>query len=189
MHAERAPLPPLDRIRPEHMRYVRSLLGRFRVKPAHWQEDLAQEVLLRAHRSRCSPLEARALLYGISRHVVLTWRARRRAELDALSLHGGGDLATARTAEDDRLEQEWRDAVNAAIASLPKVQREVVLLAWMEDRAMPEVAKRLEIPLNTGYSRLRAAHGCLQRLLERALGPRREQRQARVAAHIDLRSS
>ena len=77
---ERAALPSLENLHPRHIVYVRALIAWLGVSPAHEQEDLVQEVLIQAHRSKGSALEPRALLAGIARHVVFRWIARREHE-------------------------------------------------------------------------------------------------------------
>ena len=48
-------------------------------------EDLVQEILIQAHRSKHSSLEPRALLFGITRHVAYRWIASHQHEQAALA--------------------------------------------------------------------------------------------------------
>src|SRR4051812_18317821 len=77
-------LPSLENVEPRHVAYVRNLVARLGVAPAHERADLVQEVLIQAHRSRASALEPRALLSGIARHVVFHWISKREHERAAL---------------------------------------------------------------------------------------------------------
>lgn len=169
------PLPPLDWILPVHIAYVRKVVARFSVTPAHWREDLIQEILLEAHRSRCSPLDVRALLCGITRHMVFRWMRMcglaRRAELAALTLGScpRPEVETARTAEDDRAEAERRTAIQTAIGELPAIFREILIRVEIEGQAMPDATRCLGIPLNTGYTRLHIARARLRESLRRFL--------------------
>lgn len=48
-------------------------------------------------------------------------------------------------------------AINHRLEGLAREQREVFILAELEDLSAPEIAKRLSLKLNTVYSRLRSA--------------------------------
>lgn len=148
------PLPALDRIVASHVAYVRSAVARFPVTPAHWREDLVQEVLIEAHRSRHSRLDVRALLFGITRHVVFRWNAKRHTERLVLAQIPRTEPMTLHGAEDERMERELRTAVRAAVDELPDLFREVFFRTEIEDIPMPNVTRALGIPLSTGYSRL-----------------------------------
>lgn len=170
------PLPPLDQIVPEHIAYIRTVVARFGVTPSHWREDLVQEVLLEAHRSRDSRLDVRALLFGITRHVVFRWIAKRNAERTAVALHPAPETVTERSAEDDWQEAQRREAVRAAIEEIPELFREVFLRVELEHKTMPEVARELGIPVNTGYTRLHIARTRFLESLHRMLARRRIQK-------------
>jgi RNA polymerase sigma-70 factor (ECF subfamily) len=55
----------------------------------------------------------------------------------------------------------------ALLAELDEPKREVFVLAEVEEMTMPEIASALEIPLNTAYSRLRAARQAFEAALAR----------------------
>ena len=170
-----AALPPLDEIRPEHVAYVRALVSKLAVSPTYEREDLVQEVLIQAHRSKHSLLEARALLFGITRHVVYRWIASYQHEQAVLASH------EHQAAEDDAhpsAEDEWqaaerRDVVRASIEELPDIFRDVFVRVEVEEMSMPEAAKALGIPINTGYTRLHLARARFSELLRRLLARRR----------------
>lgn len=166
------PLPPLDRILPEHIAYVRSVLGRLAVAANDDRKDLAQEVLFRAHRSRGSRLDVRALLFGITRHVVLSWQARHRAEQAARTRLAGVEPVTAPTAEEDWQARLRGEVVRMALDDLPDSLREVFLPTQIDGIPMPRVARALGIPLNTGYTRLHVARARFRECLERILARR-----------------
>lgn len=165
------PLPPLDQVRSEHAAYVRGLLSKFGVTPTWEFEDLIQEVLIHATRSAGSRLEPRALLFGITRHTVIRWMGRResertiaQAQIDEADVEGGVPS----------VEDMWRSAervnvVHDAIRELPDIFREVFVRCELEDMAMPEVARELGIPVNTGYTRLHLARERFQEALRRSL--------------------
>jgi RNA polymerase sigma-70 factor, ECF subfamily len=60
---------------------------------------------------------------------------------------------------------EQREALEAALRTLPAEQREIVLLKVYEGRTFQEIAEWLEIPLNTAASRYRYAMEKLRALL------------------------
>ena len=171
------PLPPVDQVSPEHVAYVRAILSKFGVSPASEYEDLVQEVLLHATRSAGSRLEPRALLFGITRHTVIRWMTRRetdrsiaQAQFDEVEAEGG-----VPSVEDLWRSAERANVVHDAIRELPDIFREVFIRCELEDMAMPEVARELRIPVNTGYTRLhlareRFAEVMRRNLLRRKLG-------------------
>lgn len=166
-----APLPPLDRILPEHIAYVRSVVARFGVTPTYWREDLVQEVLIEAHRSRDSRLDVRALLFGITRHVVFRWMAKRDAERTAVLLSGHPD--TSPDIEELFMEAQRCEAIRTALEELPDIFRAVFVRVEFEDMTMPEVAMDLGIPVNTGYTRLYIARDRFLEAVQRLLARRR----------------
>lgn len=169
------PLPRLDSILPEHIAYARSVVARFRVSPTHWRDDLVQEILIEAHRSRQSPQDVRALLSGITRHVVFRWRAQRDAERIVVALLSENGLLMASNAnvEEQCQEAELRQVVRVAIDELPDLLREVFVRTGIEHMSMPEVVRDLGIHLNTGYSRQFQARMQFLKSLQRLLLRRR----------------
>ena len=153
------PLPPLNQVLPEHIAYVRSVVARFSVTPTHWREDLVQEVLIEAHRSRDSHLDVRALLFGITRHVVSRWRAKQEVERAVVALCAGPQACVDGSLDEECREAQLRRAVRAAIDELPDLFREVFVRTHFEQMSMPDVARELGISLNTGYTRLYLARG------------------------------
>lgn len=170
-----APLPSLLEITSRHVAYARTLVARLGVSPAHEREDLVQEVLIQAHKSHESTLEPRALLSGITRHVVFRWISRREHERGALKSRA--DQATQESAqpsaEDDWQEAQRREAVHASIEELPPLFREVFVRCEIEETAMADVARDLGIPVNTGYTRLHLARARFAEALRRHLARRK----------------
>lgn len=167
-----SPLPSLQSVDPRHRAYVRTLIARFGVSPEHEREDLAQEVLIQAHRSRDSHLEPRALLFGITRHVVFRWITRREHERAAVA-----DVVTepplADSADVDFEVAVRHAAVHEAIAALPTIFRDVLVAVELDGCEMSEVAAALGIPVNTGYTRLHLARARFAEAVRRYLARRR----------------
>jgi DNA-directed RNA polymerase specialized sigma24 family protein len=166
------PLPPLDTIRPEHVAYVRTVIARLGLTPTHLHEDAEQEVLARAFRARSS-LDVRALLYGITRHVLFGYWSKLREIVEA---HRAARMVRPRTTSDieaECIEAERAEAVFEAIDELPDILREVFVAVELHHRTVPDIAAELGISANTGYTRLRLARARFLTALQRQIARRR----------------
>jgi RNA polymerase sigma-70 factor (ECF subfamily) len=141
-----------------HRGFVRRTLRQHGL-PASDLADAGQEVFLVVHRRWASydanrPL--RAWLHGICHHVASTRRrqARRRRELLGVETDG---VDPQRLPDDHVAVKQAHAIARRAIASIPPERRIVLLLTEVDERPMPEVARKMGIPLNTAYSRLRLA--------------------------------
>jgi RNA polymerase sigma-70 factor, ECF subfamily len=128
-------------------------------------EDIAQEVFLTLLRQpgRFDPARGalRSFLLAVARNLVLKrWRDEHRwNEL-------GDDLEDELTAPHIDLEsRETADAVSAAVASLPPLQREVLILAQYEEWSLEEIARAVDAEIGTVKSRLHRARENLRRML------------------------
>ncbi len=133
-------------------------------------EDVAHEVFEIAIRkfatletATCSPT---TWLYGITRRVLANRRRaawwRRVLSMRPADAAGEGDESAewASDAEppDEALEHERRRrAVQRALQRVSELDREVLVLAGMEERSAPETAEMLGIPVGTVHSRLHNA--------------------------------
>lgn len=124
-------------------------------------DDVVQEVFLVAQRRRADLTEeslTRSWIYGITRRVVAShrrrWRDRSkgdRTEVDALESSDRSPLAATENNVQLRL-------LSSLLERLDEKKREVFVLSEILEMSGPEIAEALGIPLNTAYSRLRAAH-------------------------------
>lgn len=122
--------------------------------------DLCQETFLVAARSRFEGRSAPyTWLYGIMKN--LRRDRRRRA---ARPTPDQPRLAVI-TPEAAMARSQTRARVQAAVSKLPEIQREVVVLYYLEELSVAAVAARLELPPNTVKSRLFAARSALRRAL------------------------
>lgn len=67
-------------------------------------------------------------------------------------------------------EERQRRALMAALDAMDFDKRSVVVMHDIEGMPVPEMAKLLDVPLNTAYSRLRLARAELEKQLEKRLG-------------------
>jgi RNA polymerase sigma-70 factor (ECF subfamily) len=126
-------------------------------------DDVVQDIFVVVY-GRLETLERpgsiRSWLYGIVRRTVSTYRRsrnvreRRESPDPAVEEHAGFmqpsplDLAVL----SDEVKLLWR-----LLEQVDAPKREVLVLAELEEMTMPEIAHSVGIPLNTAYSRLRAA--------------------------------
>jgi len=128
--------------------------------PASQVDDVVQEVFIVVYR-RLGDFEARSTLktwlYGIALRVARVHRARaRRAQGEELDANR--ERAPEATRPDERAANaEAASVVQTILDGLDDEQREVFVLAELEQLSVPEIARALEVKLNTAYSRLRLA--------------------------------
>jgi RNA polymerase sigma-70 factor (ECF subfamily) len=152
-------VPSFDTVYDSYFPYVWRSVQRLGV-PSSQVDDVVQEIFLVVHR-RLADFEARSTLktwlYGIALRVARVHRTRyRRAQGHAL------DLDLVRAPEESRPDERAANAeavllVHTVLDGLDDDQREVFVLAELEQLSAPEIARALDEKLNTVYSRLRLA--------------------------------
>ena len=153
------PLPHPDLLAaiPRLRRYARVLTG-----DVNRADDLVQDTLARAWEKRrlwAAGSDLRAWLFTIMHNVFINQRALARREKLQVSLDDGGEG-----------EEAWQIPVRATqytrvelmelmqhVGRLPVDQREVLLLAAVEELRYEEIAVALSIPIGTVMSRLSRA--------------------------------
>lgn len=158
------PLPQSDLLAaiPRLRRYARVLTG-----DTHRADDLVQDTLARAWEKRrlwAAGSDLRAWLFTIMHNVFINQRSLARREQLQVSLDDGGEGAEA-----------WQIPVRAGqythveltelvqhVGRLPADQREVLLLAAVEELRYEEIAIALTIPIGTVMSRLSRARAKLR---------------------------
>jgi len=124
-------------------------------------EDIAQEVFLTLLRQpgRFDPARGtlRSFLLAVARNLALKrWRDEHRwNELEDEFAAPAPDLES----------RETTDAISAAVASLPPLQREVLILAQYEELSLEEIARAVDAEVGTVKSRLHRARENLKRML------------------------
>jgi len=138
-------------------------------------DDAAQDVFLIVHRRLASfrgDSTLRSWLFGIARNVASRHqRSNKRKGSQHDPLDAGGDIASSGPSPLERAEDAEAGAfVMRFVAALPPKRRDVFILASLEQLSIPEVASALSIPINTAYTRLRAARADFHRALARRGG-------------------
>jgi RNA polymerase sigma factor (sigma-70 family) len=140
----------------QHMAYgyACALLGDF-----HLAQDAAQEAFLEAYRSLPKLHEPRAFPAWLRRIVFKRCdRLTRGKRLPTLPLAAAADKAADGPEPAKEVEaQEMREAVLAALRSLPENQRTVTVLYYIDGYSQQEVAGFLQVPVSTVNNRLHAA--------------------------------
>lgn len=117
-------------------------------------QDLFQDTFLRLQRygaSYSGAGSAKNYLFATARNIFRDWLKRRKTEnpdmLEAVSVNGDPKV----TAERESL----RESVATCVHSLPREQREVLVLREYEDLRVRQIAEHLSIPEGTVKTRLR----------------------------------
>lgn len=157
MNADRSTPLSFDAIFREHFAYVwrvaRTLVGDFLA------DDVTQEAFL-VVRARLVDYDGRSLrawLFGITRNVARNMlRSQVRHDRRMRDVPAWATSATIET-------QEAADLMRKFLARLPPAQREAFMLKELEELTAAEVAIATGVPLQTVYSRVRAARAELEK--------------------------
>ena len=137
--------------------YVWNSLRRLGIPPRD-RDDLSHDVFLAAFRRLDSFDPTRPLrpwLFGIALRVAARYRELARHVREVSTLHeaedplGGPELAYQRT--------EAQRFVERCLQAVELNRRAVFILHDIDEHPIPEVARALDLPVNTAYSRLRLA--------------------------------
>jgi RNA polymerase sigma-70 factor (ECF subfamily) len=154
-------VPTFDDVYAQHAPFVWRILRTFGVGDAQI-EDAVQDVFVVVHR-RLREWEGRAQittwLFAIARRVASTYRRRGGA-------HPTEELVDEHQGEADTFAAMSRAQAAATVVSilqtLDEDKRTVFALVELEQLTVPEVARMLDINLNTAYSRLRLARAAFE---------------------------
>lgn len=137
----------------------------------HDAEDLVQETYLKALKGFGSFRAGgnfRAWMYGILRNTFLTSRTGLQAKMtDAVDIESEAAIApvSSETPESVLLARAEQQTVQDALARLPVLYREVILLCDMEEMSYQQIAETIGIPIGTVMSRLSRARKGLRELM------------------------
>jgi RNA polymerase sigma-70 factor (ECF subfamily) len=136
-------------------------LARWLVRDGHDAEDVVQEAMVRAlrHFGGFRGSDARPWLLAIVRNAAWAWLGARRpaeiVELDEDALHAAlVDAGPDLNPETLAMRRGEKRAIDTAIAALPIVFREALILRELEELAYREIAQVLDVPIGTVMSRL-----------------------------------
>ena len=162
---EGLPHPDLVAAIPRLRRYARVLAG------DHARaDDLVQDTLARAWEKRrlwAAGTDLRAWLFTIMHNLYVNQLAQWRRDSLHESLDADGEGVAwqipTRAGQSDRVELQQ---VLREMGRLPAEQREVLLLAAVEELRYEEIAKLLSVPVGTVMSRLSRARDKLRKLVD-----------------------
>lgn len=129
-------------------------------------EDLAQDVMVAIWRRAASfdPAKAKAAtwIFVIARNAWIDKLRREKTELAYRQANPPSEMSDEEAPDEAAARLQSQDQIEAAMAVLSDEQRQVVRLAFFEDRPHSEIASHLSLPLGTVKSRLRLALGKLR---------------------------
>lgn len=163
---EAAPLPHPDLVAaiPRLRRYARVLTG-----DSVRADDLVQDTLTRAWEKRRlwrAGSDLRAWLFTIMHNVHVNQLALARRDAANVSIDAdSGNPAWQLPVRANQLDRVELMEIVAQMGRLPAEQREVLLLAAVEELRYEEIATVLSIPIGTVMSRLSRARDKLRRLV------------------------
>jgi len=136
--------------------YVHTALRRLGVAASEL-EDAVHDVFIAVHRQKDTYDASRSLrawLYGFAVRVASNHRrtTRRRRESDAPSFEPADERPNA---ESVLVSGSQRSLLLRALDLLAEERRDVLVLHDLDGISMPDIARALDVPLNTAYSRLR----------------------------------
>jgi len=165
-----AAVPTFDAVYTAHVAFVWRIVRTFGVPEAQL-EDAVQDVFIVVHR-RLAEWEGRAMittwLFAIARRVASVHRRRadkRTRELPVEQLDDEGAQLVDAVGADPFSELSRAQAAATVMAILERLdedKRIVFALVELEQLSVPEVARMLELNLNTAYSRLRLARAAFE---------------------------
>jgi RNA polymerase sigma-70 factor (ECF subfamily) len=168
----RLEVPSFRSIYAQYFSFVWSSARRLGVRPAA-MDDIVQEIFMVIHRKLDTleqPQSLRSWIYGIVRRTVSAYHRSMRtrdASDTALALQIARQWETQLTPLELTEQNEEAKLLWQLLGEIEPPKREVLILVEIEGMTAPEISEALEIPLNTAYSRLRAARIAFEAALAR----------------------
>ncbi len=144
------------------------LLRRLGVHPSD-VDDAFQEVFIVIHRKRAEfeyRSSVRSWVYGICIHVSSRYRRLRRVAREVAE-EEASEPVDPTTPIQSASANEAREVLSAILDQLDGDKRAVFVLYELEELSMQEIAHSLECPVQTAYSRLRAAREAVDAAVRR----------------------
>ncbi|HTQ07907.1 MAG TPA: RNA polymerase sigma factor [Polyangiaceae bacterium] len=165
-------VPSFESVYAQYFDFVWASARRLGVRPAS-MDDVVQEIFMVIHgklHTLRQPESLRSWIYGIVRRTVSghhrSQRTRDASDV-ALALHAKAHEETQLTPLELTEHNEEAKLLWQLLGEVEETKREVLVLVEMEGMTAPEISDALEIPLNTVYSRLRAARLAFEAALGR----------------------
>lgn len=132
-------------------------------------EDIVQEAMITVWR--------KAGFYDPQKGSVLTWvftiarnlridRLRRESSVYFEELGDYDDVSDDPSGHDILSRKQESALVREALSAIPEEQKQVLLMAYIDDMPQSEIADRLKLPIGTVKSRIRLAYGRMRKSLE-----------------------
>jgi RNA polymerase sigma-70 factor (ECF subfamily) len=169
--ADNAAAPSFEAVYRQYFDLVWWWTRRFGV-PTDAIDDVVQEVFIVIH-AKLEALERpdalRSWIYGVVRRVSSNYRRAQRTQRPAAQITELPEepVATQPTPFEQLKTNADLELLASLLAELDEPKREVFALVEVDEMTVPEAAEVLEIPLNTAYSRLRAARQAFEAALAR----------------------
>ena len=158
-----------DAIYEQHFDFVWRTVRRLGVADRN-ADDAVQDAFIVVHR-RLSDFEGRSTiktwLFGIARRVAHDHRRRALRKENDRELPDGVADADAPSPRDAAETAEAVRVLHELLAALPDDQREVFVLAELEQMTAPEIAEAIDVVVNTVYSRLRLGRAAFNKAVAR----------------------
>jgi RNA polymerase sigma-70 factor (ECF subfamily) len=165
-------VPPFESIYSQYFDFVWSSARRLGIGPAA-MDDVVQEIFIVIHAkidTLRQPESLRSWIYGIVRRTVSDHHRSQRVRTGSaasLAVHTELEQPLPPTPLDLSEQNDQVKLLWSLLEKLDENKREVFVLAELEEMPVPEIAEALAIPLNTAYSRLRAARIAFEEALAR----------------------
>ena len=180
-----APLevPPFESIYAQYFAFVWSSTRCFGVKLAA-MDDVVQEIFMVIHRkigTLRKPESLRSWIYSIVRRTATDYHRTERSQTAAdvvLALYVETQKETQPTPQELTEQSEAADLLLALLSELDPPKREVFKLVEVHGMTAPEISDGLGIPLNTVYTRLRAARAAFEAALHRRIAREKSRKRA-----------
>jgi RNA polymerase sigma-70 factor (ECF subfamily) len=141
--------------------------------PRHDAQDLCQEVMLTVHR-RLPDFDGRSLrgwLYGICARMASDYRRSARVRREVPTERLPEEAEDAAQVETVHRSRELRRTLEA-LDGLDEGKRVAFILYEVEELTLAEVSEALDVPLQTVYSRIKAARDALRAQLQSPVAPK-----------------
>jgi RNA polymerase sigma-70 factor (ECF subfamily) len=167
-------VPPFDSIYAQYLAFVWYSARCFGVK-LEAMDDIVQEIFMVIYCKIATlrqPESLRSWIYGIVRRTVTGYHRAQRTQNASdvvLSLYVETQKATQPTPQELTEQNEAAKLLSGLMDEIDPPKREVLMLVEVHGMTVPEISTGLGIPLNTVYTRLRAARVAFDAALHRRI--------------------